>query len=160
MKTKVPLLAILLGACSAACTSPEETEAVQLTMSSLSTEQAEYEARQIHEAYYRTLVEEGPDAALEQYYAADYTYFGVDGRIIDKAGLKSRMQRNELGLFTIEDDLRRVSIYGDVAVLSGHTATSLRDRGQEKVSRDGYTEVWVRRDDRWQLVAEQVTPQP
>ncbi|MDH3376851.1 MAG: nuclear transport factor 2 family protein [Gammaproteobacteria bacterium] len=160
MKKMMMLLAIQIIACFAACTSPDQTNAVPSATSSLSPERAEREVRQIHEAYYKTLVKEGPDAALGRYYSSDYTYLGVDGKIIDKAGLKARMKRNKLGLFTMEDDLRRVSIYGDVAVLSGHTKTSLTDRGQEKVTLDGYTEVWVRREGSWQLVAEQITPQP
>lgn len=159
MRIVAHFIPILLTACLFTSAPPGETEAVQPGMSALSPEQAEDEVRKIHEAYYKTLVEEGPDVALERYYNDDYTYLGVDGKIIDKAGLKARMQRNQLELFTLEDDLRRVSRYGHVAVLSGHTTSSHTDRGQDKVTHDGYTEVWVRRDGLWQLVAEQITPQ-
>lgn len=147
------------GATSTRTAIGEARDFLQKVTPGQSSTRAEQEVRQIHEAYLRSFVEEGPDVALERYYADDYTYVGVDGKIIDKAGLKARMRRNELGHFTIEDDLRRVSLYGDVAVLSGHSTSSLTDRGQEKVTHDGYTEVWVRRDGRWQLVAEQVTTQ-
>ncbi len=117
------------------------------------------EVRHMHAEYYRTLTKEGPDAALEQFYADEYTYIGVDGKLIDKTGLKARMKRNELALFTVQDELERISIYGDVAVLSGHSTSNVNDRGEVKTSREGYTEVWVKRDGRWQLVAEQITLQ-
>lgn len=120
---------------------------------------AENEVRAIHDEYYQTLVTEGSDAALERYYGDDFTYVGVDGKLIDKTGLKARMKRNELGHFTLEDDLKRISVYGDVAVLSGHSTSTVTDRGQTRTTTEGYTEVWVNRDGRWQLVAEQLTPQ-
>jgi hypothetical protein len=57
-----------------------------------------------------------------------------------------------------EDDLRRVSVYGDVAVLSGHSTSRVTDRVRQVAATEGYTEMWVRRGD-WELVAEQITLQ-
>jgi len=119
----------------------------------------EKEVRAVHAAYYQTLMTEGSDAALERYYSDDYTYLGVDGKVIDKAGLKARMKRNELAHFSLTDDLRRVSIYGSIAVLSGHSTSSVTDKGIKKDTTEGYTEVWLKQNGKWQLVAEQITPQ-
>ncbi len=117
------------------------------------------EIREIHKGYFQMLVNEGSDAALEKFYSEDYTYVGVDGKLIDKAGLKERMKSNKLAHSTLTDDLRRVSVFGDVAVLSGHSKSVVSDKGETETSVEGYTEVWVKRDGRWYLVAEQVTPQ-
>lgn len=159
MRTSERIIAIILVGLAAACNAPEQAKLAELEAQPILAEEAEREVREIHDAYYRTLVEEGSDAALVRYYGDDFTYVGVDGKIIDKARLRARMQRNELQHFELEDDLRRVSIYDNVAVLSGHATTTATDRGEEQTGMEGYTEVWVRRDGRWELVAEQITPQ-
>jgi hypothetical protein len=120
---------------------------------------AESEVRAAHAAYVETLLGEGADAALERFYDDDYTYVGVDGIFIDKAGLKARMKRNELAHIELVDDLRRVSVYGDVAVISGHSTTSAMDKGEKWSGTEGFTAVWVKRDGRWLVVAEQATQQ-
>ena len=102
---------------------------------------------------------ESAPSALLAYYGDDFTYVGVDGKMIDKAGLRARMQRNALQTYELEDDLRRLSVYGEVAIVSGHSLTHGTDRGKEWRATEGYTEVWVHRDGRWQLVAEQITLQ-
>lgn len=163
MRIPERIITIILVGFAAACNAPEQAELAepeaQPISAPVSAEDAEREVREAHEAYYRTLVEEGSDAALVRYYGDDFTYVGVDGKIIDKAGLRARMQQNELQHFELEDDLRRVSVYGDVALLSGHSTSTVTDRGKELVSTEGYTEVWVRREGHWQLVAEQITLQ-
>lgn len=162
VKWLLPIV-LVIGAVGFGCNAPKDAglgaPQAQPVTASLPAEQAEREVREAHEAYYRTLVEEGSDAALVRYYGDDFTYIGVDGKIVDKEGLRVRMQRNELQHFELEDDLRRVSVYGDVAVLSGHSTTKAKDKGEEHAATEGYTEVWVRRDGRWELVAEQLTPQ-
>jgi len=124
------------------------------------TGSAEKQVRAIHDAYYQTLLTEGEDVALERYYDEDFTYLGVDGFIIDKAGLKARMRRNQLAHYTLKDELKRLDLYGDTAVISGHSVSTVSDRGQTRSNGEGYTEVWVKRAEGWKLVAEQITPQP
>ena len=119
----------------------------------------EAEVRAVHAAYLKTLTTDGVDAALERYKADEFTYVGLDGKIIDKAGIKARMKQNQLALYSLSDDLRRVSVYGNTAVLSGHATGSGTDKGKEQKIAEGYTEVWVKQDGKWQLVAEQITPQ-
>lgn len=163
MRFRERISTIILIGVAAACNAPDQAERAepqaQLLSATESAEEAERAVREAHGAYYRTLVEEGSDAALVRYYGDDFTYVGVDGKIIDKAGLRARMQHNELQHFELEDDLRRVSLYGDVAVLSGHSTSRGTERGKALVSTEGYTEVWVRRERNWQLVAEQITLQ-
>jgi hypothetical protein len=155
-------VAILLVACTSACVSPDEADradpTAQATESRVAAEPSEQGVRDAHDAYYRALLEEGSDSALVRYYGSDFTYVGVDGTIIDRAGLRARMAQNELRHFDLVDDLRRVSVYGDVAVLSGHSTSTVADRGRELTTSEGYTEVWVHRG-RWELVAEQITLQ-
>jgi hypothetical protein len=117
----------------------------------------ESEVRSAHEAYWRTLVAEGSDVVLERFYADEYTYVGVDGLMIDKPGLKARMKRNQLANLELKDDLKRLTVYGGVAVISGQSESVVRDKGQTSRAAEGYTEVWVKRGEGWKLVAEQVT---
>jgi ketosteroid isomerase-like protein len=118
---------------------------------------SESEVLSAHEAYWRALVTEGPDVALERFYADVFTYVGVDGLLIDKPGLKARMKRNQLANLELKDDLRRLTVYGVVAVISGQSESVVRDKGQARTATEGYTEVWVKRGEGWKLVAEQVT---
>ena len=162
MRSPEWLIAIVMMGLSSACNTsarsdPAMSEAPPASEAE-SAVQAEQEVRQAHGDYYRMLVEEGSDAALVRYYGDDFTYLGVDGKFIDKQGLRARMLENELQHFELEDDLRRVSVYGDVAVLSGHSTSRVTDRVRQVAATEGYTEMWVRRGD-WELVAEQITLQ-
>jgi ketosteroid isomerase-like protein len=62
-------------------------------------------------------------------------------------------------------DVRRrdleVSLYGDCAVMTGHQTNTARPRGSDDDPiqvESQVMQVWVRRDERWQLVAFQATP--
>lgn len=159
----IAIITIINFGTAAACDAPDQAATMERDAPPASAdvprEQAEADIRETHDAYLRTLVEEGSDAALMRYYGDDFTYVGVDGKIIDKSGLRARMRQNELQHIELEDDLRRVSVYGDVVVLSGHSTSTGSERGREFTTTEGYTEVWIRRDGRWQLVAEQITLQ-
>ena len=53
-----------------------------------------------------------------------------------------------------EVDEPRLSRYGDVAILNARNSVFLKDRqGQPVVRRNRFTDVFVRRDGRWQLVS-------
>jgi hypothetical protein len=51
--------------------------------------------------------------------------------------------------FTIES----LRIFGDVALIRGKAKVTVADNGQSKDLSLGYTDVWVWKDDRWQMTA-------
>jgi len=57
--------------------------------------------------------------------------------------------------YTVEDfDVR---VYGDTALLSGHTRMTGRYQGQAFKSHYRYIDIYVRRDGAWKIVSVQIT---
>lgn len=52
----------------------------------------------------------------------------------------------------VVDDMK-VRLYGETAVVTGRATTTLKGNDREVVSQSRFTDVFVRRDKRWQLVA-------
>jgi ketosteroid isomerase-like protein len=92
-------------------------------------------------------------AMLERMEADDYTFTTPEGSVITKAediaGLKS-------GDFKAEShDLTdmKVRVYGDTAIVTGLNTMKASYKGQDLSGAYRFTDVFVRRDGRWQIVA-------
>jgi len=96
-------------------------------------------------------------AALNQLYADEFLSTDSEGMVwtksqdiaIDTEGA-SRVTE-----FTLED--LRVQVYGDVAVVTGRIATKGTLAGAASEGRSRFTDVFVKRDGRWQCVANHTT---
>jgi ketosteroid isomerase-like protein len=53
---------------------------------------------------------------------------------------------------------RAVRFYGDVAIVTGQVALEAKYSGQGGSGDYRYITVWVKRGDRWQMAANQITP--
>ena len=144
---KLPGIIVLLTAVTAACSGPGRLEL-----------ESELRARQRAwlDAYQRD------DAALMGDIVADeFTIVYPDGRLVDKSETLGWLDptRERLAGSGQWTEGTNVRLYGkDVAVLSGVFVSRRSDREPEKRSR--YTDTWVRRDGRWQVVASQLTDLP
>lgn len=94
--------------------------------------------------------------AMKRIVADDFTIYFGDGDMQTKADIVAMMERGKgkpAPSFTTEDVKARA--YGDtVVILTGRVVTQMqRADGTKSRSADRYTDTYVRRDGRWQVVA-------
>jgi len=59
----------------------------------------------------------------------------------------------DVKLLAYDVDDMQVRVYGETAVVTGRVTTKQNVKGEERTGRSRFTDVFVRRDGRWQLVA-------
>jgi ketosteroid isomerase-like protein len=103
-------------------------------------------------------------AALDGLYAEDIMFTGVTGAICDKhavmdearRGLAARQTASSPDAMAVvaydKDEIRTVR-HGDTGVASFRFGITIRGDGREVVRRYRTTNVWMKRSDRWQVVA-------
>lgn len=96
---------------------------------------------------------------IERYYADEYVYTHSNGTVLNKAQeIPTIMSPDQAWTAYKMDDLK-ARIYGNVAIVSGLLTLT----GSSKAYISGprrFTEVWVRRNGRWQMVGGQTTLVP
>jgi ketosteroid isomerase-like protein len=104
--------------------------------------------------------------ALNRIYADDIIFTGVTGVICDKKGIMDEALRGAAArqspssaaspavVAYEKDDLRTVR-HGATAVSSFRFSITIRGDGQEVTRRYRSTNVWMKREDQWQVVAAQ-----
>ncbi len=90
----------------------------------------------------------------------DWIIIGPDGEILDRARFFDVIKSGALTHNTMESDDFRVRIYGDSAVVTGITRTTGKFMGQEFSTQERATDVFVKRDGRWQCVLTHLTRMP
>jgi ketosteroid isomerase-like protein len=103
----------------------------------------------------------GDRAAYSAYLADDWTVINTDGHILTKEQvLREMFVTGERKLETLTVDDVKVRELGDVAVVTGRTVASGSLRNQHIAVTLRFTDVFARRDGRWQIVASQGTLVP
>lgn len=98
------------------------------------------------------------DAAfLEQYLSDDYAGGYPDGTVLDKKREIEAVKSGAVDLTSMKPLEMKVRIYGDAAVVTGRSSINAKVGGQDVSGEYRFTDVWIKRDDRWQAVASQVT---
>jgi ketosteroid isomerase-like protein len=101
-------------------------------------------------------------AALERIEADDFTLTEADGKVTTKpedvASIRNSKPPQPDDSFDVED--LKVRLYGDTAILMGRVILKYRNRGQIVVERYRYTDTYLKRRGRWQVVASQLTRIP
>jgi ketosteroid isomerase-like protein len=98
--------------------------------------------------------------ALDKLLGADLTYTHGDGRVIDKAAFISDFKTGAFKYVTIEPSDMTVRVFGDVAVVTGGAAMHVVNNGADAHIKIRYTDVHVRRNGSWQMVAWEATRLP
>lgn len=97
--------------------------------------------------------------AYAQVLALDYLHTNYNGHIENKdealAGLRD--ERRKVIVMEAESADQQVRIFGDSAIYNAEVTVSVRDSGQVKTRRLRITDVFLRRDGQWLLIAEQST---
>ena len=94
---------------------------------------------------------------LRSLYATELRITGSDGSIIDRDTDISRFASGEIRPELIEPEDMRVSVYGEVAVMTAQERLKGTYKGVKNEGKLRVTHGFVRRDNRWQLVASQGT---
>jgi hypothetical protein len=98
-------------------------------------------------------------ATMERLMAKDYSYTHSNGTVNDKsADIKETMSDDIKWTDTKSDDLK-VRTYGNVAVVTGQVTLTGSAKNYVPGPRR-FTEIWVKRDGRWQNVGGQTTLVP
>lgn len=103
---------------------------------------------------------QGDVAALEARLADDLVYTHASGVRETKAQFLAAVRSGDLvyEAFTPED--LRARVFGPAAVVTGAASVKVRARGQDLAFRILFTDVYIRGDRGWQMVAWQATRPP
>jgi hypothetical protein len=105
------------------------------------------------------LVVHGDWDEYEKHLASDYLHTRDNGHVEskDEALASLRDVKRKTIVMEMEPADLAVRIYGDTAVSNAEFTTSVRESGQVKTRRTRQTDVFVKRDGQWYLIAEQGT---
>src|SRR4029077_2951223 len=92
--------------------------------------------------------------------ADDWIIIEPHGGIVDRAGFFEVIKSGALTHEMMESEDLRVRVYGDSAVVTGITRTKGKFMGQEFSTQERATDVFVKRDGRWQCVLTHLTRFP
>jgi len=110
----------------------------------------------LEEDFAKAIVSNDADA-VAQFVSDDWIIIDPDGGVIDKGRFLAVMRSGALTHEAMESTDVRLRAYGDTAVVTAVTSTKGRFMGQEFTSRERATDVFVKRDGRWQCVLTHLT---
>ena len=91
----------------------------------------------------------GDVATLQRLFSEDFVVTNPFNRVLDKPQVLEALESGRIKHSVYEREIEVLRLYADTAVVMGRE--SVVDDGQTKNRR--YTEVWLRREGRWQIVA-------
>lgn len=100
-------------------------------------------------------VQEHDVDTLERLLAAEFTLQGAAGQLGREAFLEAASGPYEIEDFSYEEI--DPEVYGDTAVLVSRYTQAARLEGRDLSHRMNVTDIWTRRDGRWQLVRRHAT---
>ena len=100
----------------------------------------------------------GDVASLERLFDDDMIVTSGNGTVRGKAGeLEDVRPSPDLKTYFFNTEDRRVRVYGDAAVLTGHAKWRINYKGRDIDHERRYTSVYAKRGGRWRMVALQLT---
>ena len=97
---------------------------------------------------------------IERLVAVDWIIVGPDGEIVERARFFEVIKSGAMTHDAMESEDFRIRVYGDSAVVTGITRTKGKFMGQEFSTKERATDVFVKRDGRWQCVLTHLTRLP
>jgi ketosteroid isomerase-like protein len=92
--------------------------------------------------------------------ADDYVFLQADGNVSNKAQNIAVLRDPAFVCQSLVTEDVKVRVYGDAAVITGRVVMRATYGGQDVGGEFLYTDVWVKRDGRWQTVVSQATRRP
>lgn len=125
------------------------------------TAKAEAEIRDAIKKYDEAL-RKGDAATLGQIWAENYTFINPRGDLLTRADRLKNVQTGQTAFNDLEHDPKEedIRVYGngDFAVYTTHLTLAAKYSGDPQQGEFRASVVWVKRDGRWQQVANQITP--
>ena len=95
----------------------------------------------------------GDASANERYLADTYVFTDPDGMVMDKTRMIADLKSGDLKFESSKVDDMKVRGYGDAAVVTYGTTDKGTYKGKDLSGRYRWTDVFVKRNGRWQIVA-------
>jgi uncharacterized protein (TIGR02246 family) len=109
-------------------------------------------------AEYEDAIRRRDPSVHERLFAEDYTYTPGNGNFMNRKGHMAFTASGAASVEWLRSEDQRVRVYGDTAVVTGRWFTrGIRDGAAPLERRIRYLLVYVKREGRWQIVAEQRT---
>ena len=125
----------------------------------MKTGKAEEELLKLEEAFAEAIVKNDLEG-IGRLVADDWIIIDPNGEIVDRARFFEVIESGALAHNMMESEDFRIRVYGDSAVVTGITRTKGRFMGQEFSTQERATDVFVKRDRRWQCVLTHLTRFP
>jgi ketosteroid isomerase-like protein len=94
---------------------------------------------------------------LDRLWASDYTFVNPAGQVLTKAQRLAMLRSGEVKIEAYSRDDESIRIYGNTAVVTYHSTVKAQRNGTEIGSQRRVITVLVKREGRWQAVAQQST---
>jgi ketosteroid isomerase-like protein len=114
------------------------------------------EILQLEKDFGQAIIKNDPDA-IGRFLADDWIIIDPEGGVIDKSSFLRVIRSGTLSHQVMDSDDVRVRIYGDAAAVTALTTTKGKYMGQEFTSQERATDMFVKKDGRWQCVVSQLT---
>ena len=94
---------------------------------------------------------------LDRLWASDYTFVNPAGQVLTKAQRLAMLRSGELKIESYNRDDESIRVYGDTAVVTYRSTVKAQRNGTDISSQRRVITVLVKREGRWQAVAQQST---
>ncbi len=125
----------------------------------MTTRQAEQEIRQREIRRFEAMVR-GDVAALDDILSEDLTYTHATGVFETKAEFIAKLKSGQTKYESFAPEDMLVRLYGTTCVVTGMARVKVRVKGEPLSFQLRFTDVYVKKGDRWQMVAWQATRLP
>jgi ketosteroid isomerase-like protein len=95
--------------------------------------------------------------ALDEIWSPDYTFVNPRGELLSKAQRMENVQRGSTEFHKMSPQKERLHVRGNFAVEVGRIVVEGEYSGQESSGEYRYTTVWVKMQERWRMLANQIT---
>jgi ketosteroid isomerase-like protein len=102
----------------------------------------------------------GDSSANERYLAETYVFTGPDGTVENKAQAIADLKSGDLKLQSASLDGAKVQVYGDTAVVTYSSNDKGTYKGKDISGKTRWTDVFVKHNGRWEVVASHGTMLP
>jgi ketosteroid isomerase-like protein len=125
----------------------------------MKTSDAEEELLRIEEEFAQAIVSDDLEG-VGRIVADDWIIIDPNGDIVDRTRFLEVIKSGALTHDMMKSEEFRVRVYGDSAVVTAVTRTKGKFMGQEFSTQERATDVFVKRDGRWQCVLTHLTRLP
>jgi ketosteroid isomerase-like protein len=125
----------------------------------MKTGEAEEELLKLEKAFAEAIVKNDLEG-IGRLVADDWIIIDPNGEIVDRTRFFEVIKSGALTHDMMESEDLRIRVYGDSAVVTGVTRTKGKFMGQEFSTQERATDVFVKRDGRWQCVLTHLTRFP